>query len=190
MNGNEKHPLSKWTPVLLAAVAVAVIVGVVGISAMGQERNGGARSESISFADAARSAVCTEEGCALVQTFRFLPCGHQVTRRLSLPDVWVGANFDALQQHYDRWTIETFSAHSVTMSREENIYCPMHLVLMADEAGRVCIFKNVYGDGMAFEKETDYMMDDFDEETQKMLFDGMGFDDEAALERWLRQWAS
>lgn len=184
-----KEKAGKWTPWLLMAAVALIACVTLGVSIWGGEKQSGARGESVTL-DASGHAVTAAENCVLLQTYRFAPCGHQVTRRVKLPGELAGCGFDDVQQHYDLWTVDTFSAELVSMSREEKIYCPMHLVLMPDEAGQVCVFKNVYGDGMAFERETDYAMDRFDEENQKKLFQGVGFDDEDALNRWLSQHAS
>ena len=178
-----KEKGKKYMPWLLVVCALLIGGITLGISTLGQEKAGAARGEML---DAAKDQVVTEENCVLVQTFRFVPCAHQVTRRLTLPDELVGADFDTVLAHYDNWQVDTFSAEYISMSRDENIYCPMHLVLMPDEAGKVCVFRNVYGDGMAFEEETDYAMDVFDEDTQAQLFSGIGFESEEDLMRWLR----
>ena len=180
----EKKGLRAYVWVMpFAAIALAAVILVAG--GTGDKKASAARSETWDGMEISRDLVQTEAYCALVQTYRFIPCGHQVTRRVMLPDDLIGENFDTVSERYENWRVDTFSSGQVTMSRDENIYCPMHVVLMPDEAGNVAVFKNVYGDGMAYEEGTEYRMADFSGETQLKLFEGIGFDTVEDALNWL-----
>ena len=179
-----KEKMRKWTPVLLVALAVVTVGAVLGGNAVKSDPKSAARSEEMVW-DTAKDEVVTEDICTLVQTFRYTPCGHQVTRRVSLPDHLVGAGFDAVQSAYPLWMIDTFSPENIVMRRDETMYCPMHLVLQADEAGRICVFKNVYGDGLACQAETPYLIGEFEKDVQHRLENGVAFDTREQLDAWV-----
>ena len=131
--------------------------------------------------------VRTQENCALEQTYRFMPCGHTVTRRIQLPDSLRGADFEQVQHYYHQWQVDAFSPYCIALSRDEEIYCPMHYVLMTDETGRLGIFQNVYGDGLALVQQLDAMIGNFNEEMREKLYAGIGFDSAEDAEAWLRE---
>ena len=56
---------------------------------------------------------------------------------------------DELAAKYDQWVITSFSPAQVSMERVLALYCPEHVVLMPDESGQLCIFRNRYGDALA-----------------------------------------
>ncbi|MBR6524773.1 MAG: hypothetical protein IKT57_02250 [Clostridia bacterium] len=182
---NMKRILRPWIWVMPLGVIGLVMVMII-IGGTGDRDTNAARGETVDELAVNGEQVRTEEYCTMVQTYRFIPCGHQVTRRVMLPGELVGENFDTVAGHYENWRLDTFSAAQVTMSRDEKIYCPMHVVLMPDEAGQVALFKNVYGDGMAYEEGTEYNMMDFSQETQQALFEGVGFDSRDEALAWLR----
>ena len=84
--------------------------------------------------------------CELLQRVTFSPCGHEMTRRQRLPAELAGMTKDELAAKYDQWVITSFSPAQVSMERALALYCPEHVVLMPDESGQLCIFRNRYGD--------------------------------------------
>ena len=176
----------KWMPVLLVAAVILTVGAVLGGNAVNPNRKSAARSEELVW-DTAKNEVVTADNCTLVQTFRYLPCGHQVTRRVTLPSHLVGLGFQGVQNAYPLWMIDTFSPENIVMRRDESMYCPMHLVLQADEAGRICIFKNVYGDGLACEEETPCLIGQFEKDVQQQLEAGVAFDTKEEIDAWIRR---
>ena len=126
-----------------------------------------------------------QKDCQIIQTMAFSRCGHSVTRRISVPEALAGEDFNAVRDYYEAWSVESFSQENVTMSREIDLYCPMHAVLSVNEAGEAVLTKNMYGDGMAVEKTYALTLADFDAEDRQALLRGIGFDSTEEAEGWL-----
>ena len=136
---------------------------------------------------AAESSLAAGENCYLLQSMAFSRCGHSVQRRVALPGDMAGSGLSQIQKRYELWKIEEFQSHQIVMRREIELFCPMHKVLMADEAGQIVLAENVYGDGMAVIRVYDDMLSRFEETEQDQLLMGMGFENQAEAERWLRE---
>ncbi|MBQ9262767.1 MAG: hypothetical protein IJ189_00985 [Clostridia bacterium] len=136
--------------------------------------------------EASETGDKVKAGCAITQTMMFSRCGHSVTRRIEAPSSVVGGDFETTQNYYDLWQIDSFSAAAIDMSREIDLFCPMHRVLGCNEAGEIVLSRNVYGDGMAIEQTYGGLsLEDFDEETQEALRLGLGFDTADDARAWL-----
>ena len=72
------------------------------------------------------------------------------------------------------------------MQREIDLFCPMHKVLMVNEAGEIMLCQNQYGDGMAVLTTYEKTLKNFDEETGEALRRGLGFDSREDAEQWLQ----
>ena len=142
------------------------------------------RTESASES-ASEGGDTVRAGCEIIQTMGFTRCGHSVTRRVAAPSGVIGANFSEIQGYYSLWRVESFSPEQVTMTREIDLFCPMHAVLSVNEAGEIVLTHNVYGDGMAVDRTYPNSIGDFDEETQRKLLLGIGFDSPEDAEAWL-----
>ena len=136
---------------------------------------------------AAENGERVAAGCELWQTMGFSRCGHSVTRRISAPADLTGMDFAAVQGRYDLWQIESYGKDRIEMRRELNLFCPMHTVLGVNEAGEAVLSRNVYGDGMAVEKECGRALSEFSPEDQEKLLLGMGFETAGEAEAWLRE---
>ena len=123
--------------------------------------------------------------CELLQRVTFSPCGHEMTRRQRLPAELAGMTKDELAAKYDQWVITSFSPAQVSMERALALYCPEHVVLMPDESGQLCIFRNRYGDALALVRELGVPLSDLPDDVQEEVRPGLGFDDEVTLEKWL-----
>ena len=176
--------LTAWTLIGLI-VALAVIAGEA-------RRLTKAADDPPSIAlssDAARSVsdgvLRLRQGCVILQTMGFTRCGHSVTRRIDAPAGVIGADFPQTQAYYSLWQVESFSPDQVTMTREIDLFCPMHKVLSVNEAGEIVLTHNVYGDGMAVDQTYGRSIGDFDEDTRRRLLLGLGFDTREDAEAWL-----
>lgn len=173
----DKRQLVRGCMLLLGAALLLVV------ALMPQHANApGADEEALVAADAANRL---SHDCQLIQHVSFTPCGHSMTRRQQLPVELSGRTRDELSDAYNQWIITSFSPTQVTMERSIGLYCPEHVVLMPDESGQLCIFRNTYGDALALVKELHLPLRDLPDETQELLRPGKGFDDEEALEKWL-----
>ncbi len=134
---------------------------------------------------ASDSGGTVRSGCEIIQTMGFTRCGHSVTRRVAAPSGVIGANFGDAQAYYSLWHIESFSPDQIAMTRAIDLYCPMHAVLSVNEAGEIVLTHNVYGDGMAVDRTYPRSIGEFDEENQRKLLLGIGFDSREEAEAWL-----
>lgn len=127
----------------------------------------------------------TNADCQLIQHMTYAPCGHDLTRRMTIPTELAGKNRADVSAAYDAWQITSFAAAEVVMEQTLSLHCPQHVVLMPDEGGMLCVFQNKYGDALALVKELDLLLTELPEETQQELRRGKGFDTIEALEKWL-----
>lgn len=148
------------------------------------ERAAAPNAEDGALTAADASARLSAE-CELIQRVTFSPCGHEMTRRQHLPTELAGMTKDELAAKYDQWAITAFSPAQVSMERAIALYCPEHVVLMPDESGQLCIFRNRYGDALALVRELGMPLSDLPDDTQEDVRTGLGFDDEDTLEKWL-----
>lgn len=123
--------------------------------------------------------------CAVIQHMTYVPCGHSLTRRQSLPTELAGKTRDALSAAYDAWQVTAFSPTEVTMEQSLDMFCPQHVVLLPDEGGMLCIWQNKYGDALALVKELGVAVGELPDDAQDEARQGKGFDTQEALEKWL-----
>lgn len=169
-----------------AAIAALTLLLTMPRAAAPLEREGSFETEQTAKpADGARGER-VEKGCSAIQTMLFSRCGHSVTRRVSVAEKVIGGDFAAVQSYYDVWRIDSFSPLSLEMSREIDLFCPLHWVVSGNEAGEIVLCRNRYGDGMAIEKTLDgYTLEQFSEQDRAAIRQGVGFDSEAEAEAWL-----
>ena len=127
----------------------------------------------------------TNADCQLIQHMTYAPCGHDLTRRMTIPTELAGKNRSDVSAAYDAWQITSFAAAEVVMEQTLSLHCPQHVVLMPDESGMLCVFQNKYGDALALVKELDLLLTELPENVQQELRQGKGFDTIEALEKWL-----
>lgn len=127
----------------------------------------------------------TSADCQLIQHMTYAPCGHDLTRRMTIPTELAGKNRTDISAAYDAWQITSFAAAEVVMEQTLSLYCPQHVVLMPDEGGMLCIFQNKYGDALALVKELDLLLTELPENVQQELRQGKGFDAIEEAEKWL-----
>ena len=133
----------------------------------------------------ADTAVTLAETCQLVQHLTYAPCGHELTRRQALPPELVGQGRAALEAAYDLWQVTSFAPEEVVMAQALPMYCPEHVILMPDESGMLCVFKNRYGDALAMVRELNIPLSELPDDLQEDLRSGKGFDTEEDLDLWL-----
>ena len=131
------------------------------------------------------AAALLAADCQLVQHLSYTPCGHELTRRQSLPTELVGQGRAALEAAYDLWQVTSFAPQEVTMSQALDMYCPQHVILMPDESGMLCVFENRYGDALALRRELGVPLSELPDELQEALRSGKGFDTEEDLDLWM-----
>ena len=129
--------------------------------------------------------MTTAADCQLIQHMTYSPCGHDLTRRMTLPAELTGKDRSALTAAYDAWQITSFASAEVVMEQTLPLYCPQHVVLLPDESGMLCVFQNKYGDALALVKELDLLLTELPESSQQLVRQGKGFDTIEELEKWL-----
>lgn len=118
-----------------------------------------------------------QTGCVQRQTLYYQRCSHSVLRSVDVPAEWVGMDRGQLEERLDMsWRISDFGPLRITMQRNLMLFCPQHWVLMPDEAGRVCMWVNRYGEGMECVYETDWLLADLPEEEREQIRIGKAFD--------------
>ena len=70
------------------------------------------------------------------------------------------------------------------MSREIDLFCPMHRVIGCNEAGEIVRSRNVYGDGMAIEKTCPLLLESLPPREQDQVRLGLGFDTAEEADAW------
>ena len=174
---------------LISAAVLAVFLGLMMEEAQAPvEEDKTARQETPApAASVSENREKIEKNCQIIQTMAFSRCGHSVTRRVAPPEKLAGADFETAQAYYDQWRIESFAGDQITMVREIELFCPIHMVLGVSEAGEVILCRNIYGDGMAAQKTYDASLEAFSEKDQEALLQGMGFDSETEADAWVNE---
>lgn len=131
------------------------------------------------------TAVTLSADCQLIQHLTYTPCGHELTRRQTLPTELVGKGRAQLEEVYDLWQVTSFASGEVVMAQALNMYCPKHVILMPDESGMLCIFENRYGDALGLVRELRVQLSELPDDVQESLRQGKGFDTEEELDLWL-----
>ena len=165
---------------VLLGMALLLIVGLAPRAASAPD----AEMPDTALAGSDAAALLSAD-CQLIQHLSYTPCGHELTRRQSLPTELAGQGRAALEAAYDLWQVTSFSPQEVTMAQALNMYCPQHVILMPDESGMLCVFENRYGDALALKRELGVPMSELPDELQETLRGGKGFDTEEELELWL-----
>ncbi|MBE5783637.1 MAG: hypothetical protein E7329_10030 [Clostridiales bacterium] len=170
--------------VAAGVMALALSYGMMIADAKAPEDNE-MQSNPIRAETVSEENIRTGKNCEIVQTMGFSSCGHSVTRRIEAPEALKNQKFEEIQAHYSLWQIESFQEDRVVMQREIMLYCPMHKVLTVNDAGRIVLSENLYGDGMAVIHSYDRWLQEFDEESRAQLLLGIGFDTQEEAEGWL-----
>ncbi len=171
---------------LITALALAIAMGMMARQTQlsGNEPKEAETTQAPS-ASAAGAGERVSKTCEIIQTMGFSRCGHSVTRRIQAPADTVGMDFGEAQRRFQDWRLESFSGDRIMMSREIPLFCPMHWVLSVNEAGSVVLTRNVYGDGMAVERDYGLPLNGLDQTDQEKLMPGLGFDSAEEAEAWL-----
>ena len=130
------------------------------------------------------TALMTKD-CQIIQTLTYTPCGHEITRRQSLPEELVGKGRTELETTYDQWQITSFAPAEVRMAQALDMHCPEHLVLMPDDSGTLCVFRNKYGDALALVSEMNILLEELPDAVQEELRPGKGFSTQEEIDLWL-----
>lgn len=166
----------------VAALVLVAALAVVGLSwRSGTEGEPAPETSQVGNV----SETVTGEGCQLIQTMRYTPCGHEITRRLDLPGELVGKGRSDVEAAYDQWQVTSFASKEIVMEQQLDIYCSKHWVLMPDETGVLGIFENKYGDALAFVRSLETDLAALPDAAQEEIRRGKGFDSLEALEQWL-----
>ena len=181
MNGKRK-----WGIRLAALLFGMLTAGVLLLSGMEKAQAPVEKGEDAQTAEeAAEEKVKLLPGASVIQTMRFLRCGHSVTRRTEAGARNEGLAFGEMREKYADWELRDFSGASVTMEKELDLFCPLHYVLTAGDSGEIVLSVNRYGDGMAVEKTYDTVLNQVSEEKREQIIYGIGFDSPEEAEAWL-----
>lgn len=130
-------------------------------------------------------AAALGEGCAMVQELTYARCGHSLTRRQTLPDEMAGMTRQQAEAACEPQRITSFSADEICLAQSLDMFCPEHLVLMPDEAGMLCVFRNKYGDAYALIEATDVSAASLPSAWQEDVLPGLPFDTAEDVGQWL-----
>ena len=165
---------------VLLGMALLLIVGLTPRAASAPD----AELPDTALAGSDAAALLTVD-CQLIQHLSYIPCGHELTRRQSLPTELVGKGRAELEAAYDLWQVTSFAPGEVTMAQALDMYCPQHVILMPDESGMLCVFENRYGDALGLVRELNVPLSELPDELQETLRVGKGFESEEELDLWL-----
>lgn len=181
MNRQNLHNwLQKNTAALIAGAAVLLLL-IGGFWLMNSSNGEEVPSKQVGGAEAVR----VTDGAELMQTLTYTRCAHTVTRRVTAPVEVYGKTLEEVQPLYPEWQITSFSASEVQMSQRPDLFCPAHLVLMTGPEGKLCVYRNKYGDALALEKELSTEVSALPAAVQEELEEGIGFSTDEELSGWL-----
>jgi len=183
---HQQHTYKSTAALLVgAAVLLLLVVGTVVLSLRGDDE---AQVPLLQVGGA--EVVRVQDGAELMQTLTYTRCTHTVTRRVTAPVEVYGKTLEEVQPLYPEWQITGFSAEEVAMSRRPDLFCPDHLVLMTGDNGKLCVYRNKYGDALALEKQLETDAATLPAATREELAEGIGFSTEEALAGWLESMES
>lgn len=184
-------PMRNWLKQQLEAhrlpsvnLGTAMLIAVLLLCTIGLIPSRTAQEPPLSQVDSSGS-ILLRKGCQVMQHLTYLPCGHELTRRETLPAALIGKTRDELEAAYSDWRVTSFSADEVQMSQQLALHCPQHVVLKSDESGLLCVWQNTYGDALSLNRELNIPVSDFPDDVQQQLQVGLGFDTMEALQSWL-----
>lgn len=152
---------------------------------------GAAESEVPAGADLSER---TQADCALHETLLYIPCGHSVQRRQTLPARLAGLTRGALEAEMESVlpgaVVTGFGAGEVDVTRKIDVPCPLHWVLIGGEDGFLHIRQNRTGEELSLVRRTEVLLEDVLETERQELLDGRMFDDVQALEGYLESVSS
>ena len=167
-----------WLAASAAALAGAVLLALLWPSG---DTAPGEMTQAVDTAD----AVVVQEGAELLQTLTYTRCEHRVTRRVTAPVELYDKTLAQVEALYPEWRITEFAPKLIKMEQRPDLFCPDHLVVMTDAAGRLCVFENKYGDALALVKELSTDVTTLPAAVREELDDGVGFATPQELEQWL-----
>ena len=177
---NHQKWMQKNTAALVLGAAVLLLL-IGGFLLMQGSNSEEVPSQQVGGADAVR----VRDGAELMQTLTYTRCTHTVTRRVTAPVEVYGKTLEEVQPLYPEWQITEFSASEVCMSQRPDLFCPAHLVLMTGPEGKLCVYRNKYGDALALEKELTTEASALPAAVQEELAVGIGFISDEELSGWL-----
>ena len=180
---NADGPSSQRNMVLLALGGVLLLAAGLLALLLPANAPGGDAPESRTAV--AGEAVRVGEGAELLQTLTYTRCAHVVTRRVTAPVELYGKTHEEVQPLYDEWRITEFSPLEIKMEKRPELFCPDHVVLMPNAAGKLCVFENKYGDALALVSELQTELSSLPAAVQEDATEGMGFSTLTELEQWL-----
>lgn len=185
---NRQNRYSPWLKKNTAAllVGVAVLLLLAGGFLLMQREDQEEPSYQVGGADAVR----VRDGAELMQTLTYTRCAHTVTRRVTAPVELYGKTLEEVAPLYPAWQITEFSSSEVQMSQRPDLFCPAHLVLMTSPEGKLCVYRNKYGDALAVEKELGTDVSALPAAVQEEVSVGIGFDTDEELSGWLESMES
>lgn len=175
---NETRNVTRW---LLPAGFVMLAIALTVLLMPGRAADSTPHAHE---ADAVGQVVLAE-GSELLQSLTYTRCEHAVTRRLTAPVELYGKNLEQVAALYPEWRITEFAANCVTMEQQPDLFCPDHLVVMADGTGAVCVFENKYGDALMMVRQLDLALASLPAAVQEEVQHGIGFSTAEELEMWL-----
>ncbi|MDD3334025.1 MAG: hypothetical protein PHI98_00770 [Eubacteriales bacterium] len=179
---DERNPLKKNNSLLLMCAAVLLVV--VAVTLLLPSRSA-APGETDAANVAAGEQVKVADGAELFQTLTYTRCEHVVTRRVTAPVELYGKTLEEVQPLYEEWQITEFSPKIIKMEQQPDIFCPDHMVLMPNGAGKLCVFQNKYGDALALINELEIDLRSLPAAIQEELDAGVGFSTPEEMEQWL-----
>lgn len=183
MNMEKRTKRNKSTAALFGGAAVLLLLAVGTVLLRGTPEEDYAQ---VGGAEVVR----VQDGADLMQTLTYTRCTHTVTRRVTAPVEVYGKTLEEVQPLYPEWQITGFSATEVAMARKPDLFCPAHLVLMTGDNGKLCVYRNKYGDALALEKQLETEVASLPAAAREELADGIGFTTEEALAGWLESMES
>ncbi|MBE5801977.1 MAG: hypothetical protein E7319_06785 [Clostridiales bacterium] len=182
---NQQNNGSSWikknTVALLFGAAVLLLVLAAAFLPMNAASDGEIPSQEVGAGDENRVV----DGAELMQTLTYTRCEHVVTRRVTAPVELYGKTLEEVEPLYPEWQITEFAPSQISMVRRPDLFCPDHVVLMSDPSGKLCVYRNKYGDAMALEKELDTEVKSLPAAVQEELEAGVGFSSDLELTNWL-----
>ncbi len=88
-----------------------------------------ADNESKDVVDTASSDITVSPNAEVVLTQKYEKCGHVISKKELAPREIVNLNKEKVQDYYDGWNIDEFTANKIMLSRNNSGICDEHYII-------------------------------------------------------------
>lgn len=114
----------------------------------------------------------TTPNTTMILKKRYTDCGHEVSRRATIPEEMVNLTKYEIAEKYPNWILEGFSKEEIILTKEVDSFCGEHYLLI-EENGEVNVYSVDEAGEKSFKKKVDITLDYLPETDRITLKNGL-----------------